>query len=599
MKTLKSLILFCSFYFIIGCTNTNTNNEQAATNNEPFDSILSKYQEDRFKLFPLEATSAGDLRYNYALPNNLTQHYRKEVLNFYTDYKNKLQTIDPSSLNKQHQLNYAILKWECERGIEADAFKLNLLPVNQFWSTHLTIGQLAGGTGVQPFKTVKDYRDWLLRLHAYVEWCDTAIACMKQGMKQGYLLPKALAVKVIPQFRELSKGRAEKHLFYEPILKMPADFSAEDKTHLQEEFKMLIDGQLIPVHKRMADFIEKEYLPVCRESSGISDIPHGRELYDYYIKLYTTTSMNADEIFELGQKEVERIGNEMQAIKEQLGFKGSMAEFFEQLRNKKELMPFNKPEQVIANFESIHARMQPNLKKLFNKTPKTPFEIRRTEAFREASASAEYNQGSMDGSRPGVFYVPIPDVKSYNILSDEDLFLHEAIPGHHYQISLQQENKDLAEFRKFLFYSAYGEGWALYTESLGKELGLYTDPYQYLGMLSAEMHRSIRLVVDVGMHVKGWTREQAIEYSKTHEAESEASIVAEIERYMAIPGQALSYKIGQLKIKELRAKAERELGSKFNIAEFHDQVLETGTIPLQLLEERINEWVAAKLVESR
>jgi uncharacterized protein (DUF885 family) len=237
--------------------------------------------------------------------------------------------------------------------------------------------------------------------------------------------------------------------------------------------------------------------------------------------------------------------------------------------------------------------MKPNLEKLFGHKPKTPFEVRRTEAFREATASAEYNQGSVDGTRPGIFYVPIPDVKKYNVFADEDLFLHEAIPGHHYQISLQQENKDLPEFRKTIWFNAYGEGWALYTESLGKELGLYTDPYQYFGMLSAEMHRAIRLVVDTGLHTKGWTREQAIQYSMDNEAEPAESIVAE-ERYMAIPGQALSYKIGQLKIRELRTKAEKALGSKFDIKEFHDQVLDPGCLPIKVLEDRINNWITSK-----
>jgi uncharacterized protein (DUF885 family) len=281
----------------------------------------------------------------------------------------------------------------------------------------------------------------------------------------------------------------------------------------------------------------------------------------------------------------------METVKEQVGFKGDLKAFFDHLRTRKELMPFKKPEEVIANFNAIYERMKPNLQKLFNKTPKTPFEVRRTEAFREASASAEYFPGSQDGTRPGVFYVPIPDAKKYNVLSDEDLFLHEAIPGHHYQISLQNENAALPEFRKILTYSAYSEGWALYTESLGKELGLYTDPYQYFGMLSAEMHRAIRLVVDAGMHTQGWTREQAIQYSKDHEAETEDGIISEIERYMAIPGQALSYKVGQLKIRELRAKAEQALGDKFNLAEFHDKVLEAGSIPLSVLEEKINRWI--------
>jgi len=282
----------------------------------------------------------------------------------------------------------------------------------------------------------------------------------------------------------------------------------------------------------------------------------------------------------------------MEKVKEQVGFKGDLKAFFDHVRNKKELMPYREPQQVIDHFNDIHEKMKPHLKDLFDLTPKTAFEVRRTEAFREASASAEYNQGSLDGTRPGIFYVPIPNVRKYNIFSDEDLFLHEAIPGHHYQTSLQQENTALPDFRKTLWYSAYGEGWALYTESLGKELGLYDDPYQYFGMLSAEMHRAIRLVVDTGLHSKGWTRERAIQYSLENEAESEESIIAEIERYMAIPGQALSYKIGQLKIRELRAKAEKEMGEKFSIREFHNKVLESGCLPLKLLEDKIDIWIA-------
>jgi len=257
-------------------------------------------------------------------------------------------------------------------------------------------------------------------------------------------------------------------------------------------------------------------------------------------------------------------------------------------------MPFTEPKQVIDNFHTIHRRMEPSLNRLFSLRPKTPFEIRRTEAFREATASAEWVDGSLDATRPGIFYVPIPDVKEYNLVQDESLFLHEAIPGHHYQVSLQRENSALPMFRRVLQSTAFNEGWALYCESLGKELGLYDDPYQYFGMLSMEMHRAIRLVVDTGMHAKGWTREQAIQYSLIHEAESEAGIVAEIERYMAWPGQALGYKIGQLKIRELRARAEKALGERFDVREFHTRVLESGCMPLKLLERKIDGWIEEK-----
>lgn len=281
----------------------------------------------------------------------------------------------------------------------------------------------------------------------------------------------------------------------------------------------------------------------------------------------------------------------MEKIKEQVGFDGNLKAFFDFVRNNKELMPFSEPQQVIENFNGIHDRMKPQIEKLFDLKPKTPFEVRRTEAFREKSASAEYNPGSLDGTRPGIFYTPIPDVAKYNTYSDESLFLHEAIPGHHYQISLTQENEALPKFRKTLWYSGYGEGWALYSESLGTELGLYTDPYQVFGMLGAEMHRAVRLVVDTGLHAKGWTREEAIKYSLDNEAEPKTSIISEIERYMANPGQALSYKIGQLKIRELREKASKALGDRFNIRQFHNQVLETGCVPLALLEEKIEAWI--------
>lgn len=566
--------------------------EETKTTEQPsLDSLLQQYHEERLKLFPMDATMAGDNRYNDRLPNNITQEYRSQLKEFYTRYRDQLTASDRSKLSEEDQMSYDILLWECDIALEGLAFKDYLTPINQFWSWHLMAGQLASGSSMQPFKSVKDYDDWLKRLDVYAVWIDTAIVNMKKGIAQGYVIPKVLIKKVIPQLSDLDHGPVKDHLYYNPIKLFPADFSAEDKARLTKAYEEMIQTKIIPGHKKLNDFIKKEYLAAGRETSGISALPGGKEYYNYLIKQFTTTTKSADEIFALGKSEVERITKEMEAVKEQVGFKGDLKAFFAHIRTKKELMPFTKPEEVIAHFNAIHEKMKPNLAKLFDKTPKTPFEVKRTEAFREASASAEYNPGSQDGTRPGVFYVPIPSAKEYNTLSDEDLFLHEAIPGHHYQISLQQENTSLPAFRRILGYSSYAEGWALYTESLGKELGLYTDPYQYFGMLSAEMHRAIRLVVDAGMHTQGWTREQAIQYSLDHEAETEEGIIAEIERYMAIPGQALSYKIGQLKIRELRTKAEQELGDKFSIAQFHNQVLDSGCIPLKVLEDKINRWI--------
>jgi uncharacterized protein (DUF885 family) len=270
----------------------------------------------------------------------------------------------------------------------------------------------------------------------------------------------------------------------------------------------------------------------------------------------------------------------------------SLEDFFDHVRTHPGLMPHRSAGDVIAGFEAIHRTMKPYLEEMFDMKPRTPFEIRRTEPFRELSASAEYHPGSQDADRPGIFYVPVPDASKYNVFTDESLFLHEAIPGHHYQLSMQMENGSLPKFRRYHWYGAYGEGWALYCESLGRELGLYKDPYQYFGMLSAEMHRAIRLVVDVGIHLKGWTREQAIEYSLTNEAESEARIISEIERYMAVPGQALSYKAGQIRILDIKRKAMEMLGDKFDIKTFHNKLLEAGCLPIDILESKINHWLS-------
>lgn len=563
--------------------------------NTAFNQLLKDYNEGKLLLNPVNATFAGDNRYNDQFPNTLSDEYQQKTKTFYTSYKNKLANFKDTQLTESQQMSKKVLAWDCDMALAQHSFKNDLLmPINQMWTVNLVMGQLASGSSAQPFKTVQDYKNWLSRLTQYNTWLQTAKDRMQQGIQEGYVLPAALIKKVIPQFKVLAETKLADHLFYAPIQNFPTDFSEADKKSLTKSYSDVLNKQLIPSFKAMYNFLKTDYLKAGRKSSGISAIPNGKAYYDHSIKNYTTTTMTADEIHELGLKEVARILSEMEKVKQQVGFKGSLKEFFNFVRNNKELMPYTTPKQIIDNFNAIHEKMKPQLEKLFGNKPKTPFVVKQTEKFREASASAEYNPGSLDGTRPGVFYTPIPDASKYNVFSDEALFLHEAIPGHHYQISLTQENKELPDFRKTLWYSAYGEGWALYTENLGKELGLYTDPYQYFGMLGMEMHRAIRLVVDTGMHAKGWSREKAIQYSLDNEAESEASIISEIERYMANPGQALSYKIGQLKIRELRDKATKTLGNTFDIREFHDQVLETGCIPLALLESKIDTWIASK-----
>lgn len=593
MKKLIALFVIALSFSACKKDKDSPKTEAMAEPNSAFETILENYHEDGLKLNPLNATAAGDNRYNDQLPNFLSDDYVKQLKDYYTNYKNKVNSFDDSELSESQQLSKQILNWECDINLESFKYNENLTPINQMWSLQLTIGQLASGASSQPFNTIEDYSNWLKRLDGYLEWMNSAEDNMKKGIDSGHVLPKSLIVKVLPQLEALTTTNMDDHLFYNPIKNLPDSFSEEDKAKLTEAYTKKIKNQIAPAYKKLHDFMSTTYLEHGRTTSGVSDIPNGDAYYSHQIKKYTTTNMTADEIHELGLKEVARILSEMEAVKKQVGYEGDIISFFDFVRTNKELMPFEKPESVIYNFNEIHEKMKPQIDKLFDLKPTTAFEVRRTEAFREASASAEYNPGSLDGSRPGIFYTPIPDATKYNVFADEALFLHEAIPGHHFQISLQQENKELPSFRKTLWYSAYGEGWALYCESLGKELGLYTDPYQYFGMLSMEMHRAIRLVVDTGIHTKGWSREQAIKYSLKNEAESEASITSEIERYMAMPGQALSYKIGQLKLLELRAKAEKELGNKFDVAQFHNQVLESGCMPLALLETKIDNWIAS------
>ena len=558
---------------------------------QDFKAITDAYFDGKNELDPLGATQNGQKEYNDKLVFEMTDSYRKKQAAFFDKFENELTTVDTTALSAEEKNSYDIIKWEVSVGKDLLKYDTNLMPVQQFWGTHLTMGQFAGGKSAQPFKTEKDYKNFLKRMDLFSVWMDSAMVYMKKGIDKGMVLPKALTVKVIPQFESMVTPNVEDNLFYSAVKSFPKEITTDQQDALKKEYVATIKEKLEPQFKKMTAFLKNEYLNASRTSSGIGSLPNGKELYKVYVKQWTTTTKTPEEIHALGLKEVARIKAEMEKVKDQVGFKGTLNEFFEHVKTKPELMAFKKPEDVIANFEKIYQTIKPNVDKLFSLQPKSPFQIKRTEAFREKTASAEYNQGSADGSRPGTFYVPIPNVKTYNCYGDEDLFLHEAIPGHHFQISLQQENQQLPDFRKFAWFGAYGEGWALYTESLGKELGLYTDPYKYFGMLGNEMHRAVRLVVDTGLHNEGWTREQAIKYSLENEARSEAGITTEIERYMAIPGQALSYKIGQMKILELRKKAQDKMKDKFDIKVFHQKVLESGVLPLALLEKKINNWI--------
>ncbi len=397
---------------------------------------------------------------------------------------------------------------------------------------------------------------------------------------------------MIPQYENLAKSDTSKNVFYGPVKHFPGHFSKEDKIRLINEFNQAINEQLIPSYKKLGAFLSGEYLEAARSTSGINALPEGDAMYKFFVSVYTTTDKTPEEIYQTGLNEVQRITGEMELLKIQLGFNGSLKELFSFMQTDKRFMPFTTEKEVLDSNRKVLIKIQPQINRLFGAVPKTPFEIRPTESFRAASAAPQYNRSSADGTRPGIFYVPIVDPTKVNVTNWalEATFLHEAIPGHHFQISLQQENTALPKFRRFSFIPAFGEGWALYCESLGEELGCYTDPYQKMGYYGNEIHRAIRLVVDVGLHTGKMTREEAIRYIIENEAMSESIATQEIERYMAMPGQALAYKTGELKIKEFRDKYQKLLGSKFNLRDFHDTLLSGGCMPLNVLETYLDEW---------
>ncbi|HEX8358090.1 MAG TPA: DUF885 domain-containing protein [Segetibacter sp.] len=584
------LLAFASV-FLGGCKLSNTN--PAKEGNTELKALLERYYDERLKLFPIEATAIGDNRYNDLLPVEFTNGYRDTLRSFYNSYLTHISKYDRENLNDKDKLSFNVFTREMQLGVEGLTFQDNYIPFQQFYALPLTMGQLGSGDGIQPFKTVKDYDDWLSRAKKFAIWTDSSIVYFRKGISANFVLPKSLVLKMIPQMAAMQSERDTASLFYSPVKKIPAGFSNADKNRLTAAFSTLITTSLNPSYKKLEEFLRNEYLPKARTTSGIGALPKGTDYYTYLIKTQTTTNKTAEEIYQTGLQEVARISRLQDSVKNAVGFKGDMPAFFEYMKTDKHFMPFKTAAEVLAAFKTIQQKMEPNLKKMFNHAPKTPFEIRQTEAYRAASASAEYLQGSPDGTRPGIFYVPILDATTFNSTSGmESLFLHEAIPGHHYQISLQQEDTTLPRFRRFGGNNAYIEGWALYCESLGKELGLYTDPYQYMAALGDEIHRAIRLVVDVGLHTKNMTREEAIKYMMDHEAAGEQYATMEIERYMAIPGQALGYKMGALKIAELRNKYQQQQGSNFNLAAFHDNILMDGALPLSVLEKKMDEWAA-------
>jgi uncharacterized protein (DUF885 family) len=567
----------------------------AATESERFHRWLEAQWELQLQRDPILATSLGDTRYNDRLVDTTTAAWRARQKRELRQTLKELARFRKDSLEPKDRISYSILKLDLEQDLAGERFPGWMQPISQIGGLPSFLAQMGSGQSIQPFRTPQDYDDWLNRLKQAVPILDGTIANMRQGLKAGVTQPRAVMEKVVPQLQALAVTDPEKSLFWGPVKDFPDAVPAADRQRITAAMRDLLSTRVLPAYGRLLAFVRDEYTPKARASTAWSALPDGKAWYAHRVRESTTLALTPDEIHEIGLKEVARILGEMEGVRKQVGFQGDLKAFFNHLQNDPQFY-FTQPADLLAGYRALQKKVNGLLPKLFDIFPKADYEVREVEAFRaESAAGASYEEPAADGSRPGVFYVNTFNLKAQPIFGMETLSLHEASPGHHFQISIAQEDQNLPKFRRFgSHYTAYVEGWALYAESLGKELGLFTDPYQWYGRLSDEQLRAMRLVVDTGLHAKGWTREQAIRYMLDNSSMAESDVVSEVERYIVWPGQALGYKIGQLEITKLRHEAEAALGPRFDIKGFHRLVLTSGQVPLPVLRELVMDWVAQR-----
>jgi uncharacterized protein (DUF885 family) len=559
--------------------------------------LFAADDEANLKRNPLSALFRGDMRYADQFGDFITDEYFANERKAAEASLESLKGIDRTKLNPTDQIAYDVYKQsqiDTLKGLSKEIMDLTVVrPINHFAGFHTFYPTFASGKGAAPFKTVEDYDNNLKRHKEFIVLMDRSIDRFRQGMASGVFETKLTINNVIEQLNTQLAQKTEESPYYGPVLQFPASFSDADKTRLTAEYRDIVVNGLYPANTRLRDFLRDSYLPLAREEVGLSAMKGGQELYQYMIEQTTTLPLKADEIHTLGLSEVDRIKKGMEAIKTEVGFKGTLPEFFEHLRTDPKFKPASR-EALTQGYYDIGKKVDGVISAQFKYLPKAPLEIKPYEEFREKfEAGGSYQQGTPDGSRPGTFYFNAYDLPSRTTPGMTTLYLHEGAPGHHFQISIAQENEALPAFMRFGGNTAYVEGWGLYAETLGYDMGLFKDPYQRFGTLSDEMLRAMRLVVDTGLHSKGWTRDQAIEYMLANSDMGKTDATAEVERYIAIPSQALAYKIGALTILRLKEKAKTAMGKKFDVREFHNQVLNTGALPLTVLEKKIDDWIAA------
>ncbi len=591
MKLVKLLALF-PLLLLAACATTAPKLTAGAQLNQHFE----QYFEEDLALNPVSASFIGDNRYHDQLELDASPEFKASTVALGQKYLNAVRAIDPAGLTGQEQLSRDMFIYQRELSLEASRFPGRLLPISQFdGGMAVVMPMLGAGDGPQPFATYEDHQRWWKRARQFPAWVDGAIEAMREGMARGVVQPRMVMAKVVPQLEQLIAAHAEDSVFFGPVALLPASLTEAERTAAEEEYRRLVLEVLNPAYARLRDFIRDEYLPACRDTVAWSALPEGQAWYALQARRHTTTSMSAEAIHALGLSEVARIRSGMEQVMREVGFKGDLAAFFQHVQEDPQFF-FANAKELIDHYQLLKKRIDAELPRLFSSFPRADYEVREVEAYRAASAAGgSYMSAPEDGSRPGIFYINTYNLKAQPIYGTETLSLHEASPGHHFQVTIQQELQELPRFRRHSGNVAYVEGWALYAESLGKELGMFTEPMQWYGRLSDEMLRAMRLVVDTGLHAKGWSREQAIQYMKDNSSLAPSDIEAEVERYIVYPGQALGYKIGDLRIQGMRRKAEQALGKRFDIRAFHDQVLRDGALPMAMLETKIDRWIAAEL----
>jgi uncharacterized protein (DUF885 family) len=594
-KTLLLATMLASCTSVADTTAQKEGTTQQAPQLSPLHQLFADSDEASLKLSPISALFRGDERYMGEFGDYITDDFVNAQVKLAEEENRRLQAIDRKSLSAQDQIAYDVFAYQnlmAREGLKKVYVDLTVVrPINHFSGLHAQYQDMNSGKSAAPYKTVKDYDNGLSRMDGFVTFLDRCIARMKQGVRSGVVETKLTTRQMIRQFDDLIAQGVENSPFWQPIKDMPKEFSEADRTRLTKAYRDMIGGKVVPVYERVHGYLKKSYLPKARNGVGLVYMKDGKRLYDLLVRQETTTTMTAAQIHALGLEEVSRIKGEMDDVRKVVGFKGPLHAFFTHLRTAKEFEPKSR-EDLKTLYDEIEKRVDVAVRDRFALVPKTPLELRAVPDYLEQTqAAGYYNPGAPDASRPGVFYYNTYDLPSRKVWGMETLYLHEAVPGHHFQISLAQENTGLPNFMRFGGNTAYVEGWALYAEWVGREMGMFKDPYQKFGHLNDEQLRALRLVVDTGIHEKGWSREKAIRFMLDNSALSETETTQEVDRYIANPGQALGYKIGQITIKRLRADAEAALGKRFDVKAFHAQILDTGALPMQVLKAKIADWV--------